>query len=93
MALYTVHADYFATGEGRTLMLLYTYAANEDDARAAFGRAFSPYFALGCEVAEGFLLDIPIADYLLSDKVKEFLRTQAGQCNLDYHSSLHFNYS
>lgn len=93
MGIYTVHADYFATGEGRTLMLLYTYAADEGDARAKFGKIFDPYFALGCEATEGFHLDIPIADYLLSDKVKEFLRTQVGQCNLEYHTALHYNYS
>ena len=51
--LWTVWVDYFATGEGRTLLGLICSAASPEDARQRFGEVFDPYYASGCQVEKG----------------------------------------
>ena len=43
--LWTV--DYFATGEGRTLLGLICSASSPQDARQRFGEVFDPYYVSG----------------------------------------------
>jgi hypothetical protein len=52
MKLWTVRQDYFATGEGRTLMVRNGYAENEQDALVGFGREFDPYFTAVTHIAD-----------------------------------------
>ena len=42
MKLWTVWIDYFATGEGRTVMAWVGYAGKEVEARAGFAKQFAP---------------------------------------------------
>ena len=47
LCLWTVWADYFATGEGRTLLGLICSASSPQDARQRFGEVFDPYYVSG----------------------------------------------
>lgn len=50
--LWAVWQDYFATGEGRTLMVRIGYAENEQDDLVGFGREFDPYFTAVPHIAD-----------------------------------------
>jgi hypothetical protein len=70
--MYTVIADYIATGEGRTVMVLYTRALGADDgienALTQFKSNFGAYYAQGATVYSGLKFDCPGADLFVSDK-------------------------
>ena len=51
--LWTVWADYFATGEGRTILGLICSALSTQDARQRFGEVFDPFYVPGCDVEKG----------------------------------------
>ena len=87
---YTVTCDYCATGEGRTLMLLYVLAQDEQSAMKVFAEAFGDWFALGAEVNEGFDFDHHVAHVLLTESVKKILETDMM---VQYHCFVHYNAS
>lgn len=97
--MFTVSCNYFATGEGVTHMVLYTrgYGADADPAKNAidaFERHFGSYFARGAEVREGLDFDFNGAKLLVSDhlrtKLQDWIKHAGG---LEYHASIHVNFS
>lgn len=97
--MYTVKANYFGTGNGTTYMLLITrgYGPDEDpkvNALRRFTELFGDYMAQGAEVINGISFDVYGAKYLLSEDLKrniiEWEREAGG---LEYHASLHVNFS
>lgn len=100
--MYTVHAEYFATGEGHTYMVLFThgdgYGDDEQDGKAnalaQFKEIFGDYFAIGAEVREGIQFDFAGAKYLLSEALRgNILDWEKAAGNLEYHASFHVNFS
>jgi hypothetical protein len=97
--MYTVTCDYFATGEGRTIMLLITrgYGPSDDgkeNALANFKEVFGDYYAIGADVMEGIQFDVPGAKLLLSDDIKTSLLDWVNDAGgLEYHAKIHVNFS
>lgn len=96
--VYTVYADYGATGEGQTYMALITRAygpsSKKENALNRFRELFGDYMATGATVKPGLHFDFPGAHLLLSEKMKSGLEdwnTDAG--GLEWHSSLHLNFA
>lgn len=96
--VYTVYADYFGTGNGTTYMVLITrgYGPNEREVNAMnrFIELFGGYMATGATIKPGIHLDFPGAHLLVSEKLRAGLEdwnTDAG--GLEWHSSLHLNFS
>jgi hypothetical protein len=92
--MFTVYSDYFATGEGRTLSILYTInAETSEDALDEFKQSIphGDWYGLGAEVVNGFNFDNHVAKLLVTDAVREILENPSCYCN--YSSSLHFNFS
>jgi hypothetical protein len=92
MKLWTTWADYGATGEGRTVMAQITYAADEADAIKHFKDKFGDYYSLGAETKEGVIRN-GYTRYLFSNNALKFVKDNQGQCNIDLHGSIHFNFS
>jgi len=96
--MYTVYGDYFATGEGRTLMFLVTrgYGQSDDprvNAKAEFNRIF--HLDIG-EVLDGMVWDIPNfpVDTLISRLGRQALAAAEKKAGgLEYHAMLHINFS
>ena len=90
---YTVTVDYTASGEGRTIIILYVLAETSDDAIEKFKTLVygGDYFSHGAIVVEGFDFENEIAQYFLTDAIKEQLTDD--NCNRYYQSMMHFNYS
>lgn len=96
--MYTVHSDYFATGEGVTYMVLFTQAFGEHDsfegnALEDFKSVFGDYYAIGAEVKKGLFFDFNGAEYLITDKLKERLLEYQNKGLISYHASYHMNLS
>ena len=97
--VYTVYADYFATGEGVSYMVLITRgygknASREENAMARFRELFGSYMATGATVKPGLHFDFHGSNVLMSDTLKEKIadwNKDAG--GLEWHSSLHLNFS
>jgi hypothetical protein len=88
---YTVFADYYATGEGSTQMVLYCNRATSADAFDEFARLFGKYYSAFAEVVEGFDFNNRPAKLLVSDRIQTFLSEE--ECFVSYHSSFHFNFA
>jgi hypothetical protein len=104
--MYTVISDYFATGEGRTIMVLYTKAypfgkdwqdPTKDGAYWAledFKQKFGDYYAIGAEVKEGLVFDFLNSELVINKELRDFLiKSEKEAGGLEYFASLHFNYS
>ena len=104
--MYTVVCDYSATGEGRSIMVLYTrgytldYTNDEQDfspeywALKRFKRTFGGWFARGATAYPGMIFDFPGAELLLSDKMKESLQVwEKVAGGLEYYAQVHVNFS
>jgi hypothetical protein len=104
--MYTVISDYGATGEGRTVMVLYTkgypVGLDYDDptkdgkywALESFKNQFGDWYAAGAEVHQDMVFDFPGSELLLSDKLKESLTNwEKNAGNLEYYASIHVNFS
>ena len=91
-AIWTASSDYFATGEGRTMMARISYAQDEDDARRQFGIAFNTYFAQGCEVERGVARN-EVTLFLWSEKALAYFEQLDSRGTLEANSSFHFNLS
>lgn len=95
--IYTAFADYYATGEGRSLMFLvsrgYGPKSREENVRDRFIELFGSYMAMGMEIKEGLNFDFDGIDLLVSEKTRKFLESSLDAGNLEYHVGLHFNFS
>jgi hypothetical protein len=102
--MYTVVSDYFATGEGRTISVLFTmgyprrthplYDTEKDGkfwAMEAFRERFGSWYAQGAEVHEGIHFDLPCVDFVISEKVRDMLI--AGRASMEYSTQFHYNFS
>lgn len=87
--VWTVWADYMATGEGRTLLTRIAYAMDEEEAKRGFERQFGDYFAMGCEAAPGVVRN-RVTTYLLSAAALKLATCRAG--NLNIFASAHVNF-
>ncbi len=92
MTLWTVWQDYYATGEGRTLMARIAYAENAQEALAGFGREFDPYFASGAEALEG-LQENEVTRALFAPAAFERVRQMEGRATLELAGRFHFNFA
>jgi len=92
MRLWTVWLASSATGEGRSLLARIAYAETAEDAIAAFGKAFDPYFARGADAGEG-VVENAVTAFLLSPASLEQARRLEGKANVVVESRFHFNLS
>jgi hypothetical protein len=90
--LWTIFSDYAATGEGRTLQALITYAADEKDAIKKFANTFDAHFAFGAEAKEG-IVENDIIKLLFTKEAIENVRKMEGKANIKLFSEFHFNFS
>lgn len=88
--VWTVWADYYATGEGRTWMGKIAYAEDAQGAVADFGRAFDPFFAAGAQACEG-IVENEVTGFLFSHSVLKEARRLAGRAHLELQCRFHFN--
>lgn len=72
--LWTVWSQYFATGEGVTIMAIIGYADNVEQAKALFTDKFGEYFAIGCETQEGIVRN-GVTEFLFSKTLLDRLET------------------
>lgn len=92
MKLWTVYSDYCATGEGRTIHALITYAETKEDALEKFSQTFDKFWALGADAEEGIVKN-EVTQYLFSDKVLERVIEIEGRANIKLSAEYHFNFS
>ena len=88
--MYTAVCDYYATGEGRTIMVL---LSNGDPCVALdrFADIFGSYYVRGAEVYEGIKLDFSGSEFVIPDVIKTCKLWEKGM--FEYHSSFHINMS
>jgi hypothetical protein len=97
--MYTAYAYYYATGEGVTHMVMFTRGYGEsldrkENVRKSFANKFGGYYAMGVDIYEGINLDLEGIDLLLSEKMKSALADwQKDAGGLEYHASIHVNFS
>lgn len=93
MSKFTITADYFATGEGRTMTIMYLFAEDSIKALEEFKKQIhnGEWWVLGADVVEGFDFDNEMAKFMITAGVRSQL--EDDHCNLNYFSQLHFNYS
>ena len=96
--MYTVWADYGATGEGITYMVLYSIGYGESDdpkvnALNEFKDVFGSFYASGACVQEGLYFDFSGNEYLVSDTVRRIMPDYLNRCNQSYYASFHVNCS
>jgi len=90
MKLWTVWLDYFATGEGRSLMARIAYAETAERAREGFEARFGDYFAQGASVAEGVVCN-GVTERLFAPSALEHLQSLSGQAALTLEGYYFFN--
>jgi len=90
MPIYTAYANYFATGEGNTHMVLVTYAQNPDDMKLKFIELFSDYMAIGVEIQEGVIEQPPVLTGALFEAVSN---SAARGGWIDFYVQFHVNFS
>lgn len=91
--LWTAWCDYFATGEGRSVMACIAYANEEAEIKKHFAKKFDDWYAIGCEAAKGVVRN-EYTTFLWSRKVLrsiEMAEKKAGW--VDAHSWVHVNFS
>jgi hypothetical protein len=91
MLFYTITADYMATGEGRTIMVMITYAESELEAQEKFTERFGVFYTYGAEVKEGLDVDFPGSDMMLSAPLKQALKD--WDCYKTYSAEFYYNFS
>lgn len=99
MKKYTIICDYYATGEGRTMMVLYMIAYNIDQVKDKFVSVFNEYYWRGIDFYDGFIFDNSDKDNYINLEPVELLVT-TGVRNLlekdimsQFYAQLHFNLS
>lgn len=90
--LWTVLADYGATGEGHTSMIWVGYALDAAEAQAIFERRFGHFFSKFSSASEGIIVN-EVTEVLLPKDTAKRLERAAGRANVDFYSHLHLNAS
>jgi hypothetical protein len=94
--IYTVKIDYYATGEGRTQMILIGSYEDASKAKDRFKQIFDPYFAIGCTIEEGINIDgmeHMVPDYIINRfRENEDIKT-SNRGYLEYYTSFHMNFA
>jgi|GEM_PF-5921824 len=91
MNKYTIEVDYFATGEGRTLIINYVMDNTPEDALRNFIGDYSyDFYSHYAEVKEGWVFDSEVAEILVSPAVQKLLNGQDGQ--KFFTANLHLDY-
>ena len=70
--LWTAWCDYFATGEGRSIMACVAYASSAEEMKKRFIEKFDDWFGKGCEVQKGVVTN-EIAEFLWSHAIPNHL--------------------
>lgn len=86
-------SDYFATGEGRTIMLLIVSDFGEsalEDAHKRFAEKFGDYYAIGAEEKDFESID---KMGIIPSALREWILEGRHDCYFVYHSTWHVNYS
>lgn len=91
-SIWTASLDYFATGEGRTMMARICYAPNEISVRQQFGEVFDPYYAQGCTIERGVARN-EVTRFLWSDLALTYFEELDSRGAIEANSSFHFNLS
>lgn len=91
-SLWTVSLDYFATGEGRTMMARICHAQDEASARRQFGEAFDAFYANGCSVERGVVRN-EVTSFLWSKQALDYFEQLVAGSGLEANSLFHFNLS
>jgi len=89
MKLWTIMSDYSATGEGRTIVGLITYAEDRDDAKKRWKEQVPEYYI--DFIYEGIDSDNDLSNTLWS--YSALSRAASGNCNINMLSRIHYNYS
>jgi hypothetical protein len=91
--LWTAWCDYFATGEGRSIMACIGYARNEAEIRKRFADTFDDWWEKGCETAPGVVHNEYTA-FLWSDAMLNYIAQTAEKRGwVDAHAWIHVNFS
>jgi hypothetical protein len=90
MALWTVSADYMATGEGQILMAIVCQAHTKEDAFAAFVKEFGDYYAICADVEEGISHNRVIKQ-LFSDLALSTISDRSSYCSVSLRGSRMIN--
>lgn len=91
MGKYTVTCDYSATGEGRTIFLLYCSASSPENAIEQFKKEFrgGDYVAIGAEFIEGY----DFVNYIAQSLVTAYVQVQLQENYMSsFAATLHYNY-
>ena len=88
--IWTGWMDYFATGEGRSLMAYIGHAQSEDELRTSASEAFGEYYARGLNIAEG-LIENNVTLMVFSAKTFELVRGLDGRASIRCHAFVAFN--
>jgi hypothetical protein len=78
--LWTASGNYFATGEGHSLVAYIGYAVSEENLREEIERVFGEFWANNCDVLPGLIRN-DVTEFLWSDKALarlERCQSQAG---------------
>ncbi len=92
MKLWTIYGDYYATGEGRTISALITYAENEKNALNEFSKTFGDFFVLSATAEEGIVKN-EVVRMLFNDKLFKRLEETEGLGNAKLSAQYHFNFA
>lgn len=94
MNKYTVISDYMATGEGRTMSLLFCLAEDSGKALQYFrdNMPGGSWYTHGAEVMEGWVVDHEVSETLLSPALIKFYGGEP-RCMTTHIVQHHFNYS
>ena len=90
--LWTITADYFATGEGRHLCGLITYAKTQDEAVQKFAKEYGSRVGSIAKATEG-VSEADISKAIFSEQTLTFCRKQEGKAMIVMLSSVYFNFS
>jgi hypothetical protein len=90
--LWTVWTEYFATGEGHSIMACIIYAENESGAKKKFDEKFGEHFGMGAQASLG-VIENALTSRLFTQTTFEEIRGRELKCNIDAYASLHFNFS
>ena len=92
LCLWTVWADQFATGEGRTLLGLICCASCPQDARQRFGEVFGPFYVPACDVEKGVIRN-EATQFLWPGAALTALKELDPRASVEVTSRIHFNLS
>lgn len=93
---YSCWFDYYATGEGMTVGLLYCQAKDEGCARTIAIREFGDFFSQGLEIEAGVKSDGFFTQFAPPWVIEKFTKMENGEClagSALWHGTYHLNLS